>query len=110
DEACECEELLHARNAPRRPKHPRHRFVTVLSQTQREAGAPPGLAPDLDPAAEQARVLLGDRQAEARAASAAGGVGLVEALEQVRQVLGRDAGPLVGDLDEGARVFAADAN
>src|SRR5439155_15518510 len=77
-------------HAARRGQRPGHRSVTVLLQPQREAAALAGLAPDLDLAAQEPRVLLRDREAEPGPGAAARRVGLVEALEQVRQVLGRD--------------------
>lgn len=50
-----------------------------------------------------------DREADAAAAAAsAGGIGTVEALEDVRQVLRADACAGVGDLDHSAAVVAGD--
>src|SRR5438105_15865408 len=100
----------HADQAARHGQRPGHGGVTVLLQAKREAAALAGLAPDLDLAAEEPRVLLRDREAQAGAGTAARRVGLVEPLEQVRQVLGRDSGALVGDLDEGAGPVASDSN
>src|SRR6266487_599342 len=75
-----------------------------------EAGALAELAPDLDLAAEEAGVLLRDRQAEAGPTAAAGRIGLVEALEQVGQVLRRNPPSLVDHLDEGTEPVPADTN
>jgi hypothetical protein len=69
-----------------RLQRPGHGLVTVPQQPEREAAALARVAPDVDLAVEQC-VLLRDREAEARPAAGARGIGLVEALEQVRQVL-----------------------
>src|SRR5436190_21447348 len=91
-------------------QRPSHRRVTVLLQAQGEATASAGLARDLDRAAEQPRVFLRDREPQAGAAPTAGRVVLVEALKEVLQLLWRDPRPVVCDLDERARVLAADAH
>src|SRR6266508_5123465 len=101
---------LHAANTPRPLKRRCHQFVTVLSQPKREAAPLAEPAPDLDLPAQEPGVLLRDRQAEAGPTAAASRISLVEALEQVRQVLRRNPGSLVDDLDEGASVVAADVD
>src|SRR5438477_10089376 len=78
-------------------------------EPEREPAALPRFAPDLDRAAQETCVFEGDRQAEPGATARAGRIGLVEALEQMRQVLGRDPRPAVDNLDEGVVSFAADA-
>src|SRR5206468_7299786 len=85
-----------------RPQHPRHGVVTVLQrlQPEGEAAATAGVALDPDLATDQTRVLLRDRETEPRAATAAGGISLVEALEEVRQMLRCDPGAVVGHFDE----------
>src|SRR5437867_1084450 len=88
----------------------RNGSATVVSESEREAAALPELAPDFDLAPEEPCVLLGDREAKARAATGTGRIRLVEALEQVWQVLGWDPGSPVDHLDEGADPFAADAH
>src|SRR5207248_912330 len=76
----------------------RHGPVTIPTQaraleTKREATALAGLARDLDLAAEQPRVLLRDREAEAGARTAARRVGLVEALERCGRCSGEVPDP-----------------
>src|SRR5438477_9531730 len=78
-------------------------------EPEREPAALPRFAPDLDRAAQETCVFEGDREAQPGAAARAGRIGLVEALEQMRQVLGRDPGARVGDLDEGAVSVPGDA-
>src|SRR5947209_8319837 len=49
-----------------------------------------------------------DRQAEARAGSAAGGIELNESIENPRAIRGRDAGAAVGDADGDAFSLVSD--
>lgn len=69
------------------------------------AGAAAGHA---DVAAVGLGQRLGDCQADAGASACAvpGGVGAVEALEDVRQVLGRDAVSVIGDGERDVVAFA----
>src|SRR6266496_5248534 len=79
----------------------RQRAGPLAGQAHPEGGAAPGRRLDLDAAAEGVDELLGDVQAEAHAGAVrAGGPGLAEALEHVRQLGRVDARPLVLDLDE----------
>ena len=79
---------------PRRSQRDRRR-VTIRSQAAgaRSGGRRPAGSRRASVAAEQRRVLRGDRQAEPAAAAVARRVGLVEALEDARQAVRRDARP-----------------
>ena len=70
-------------------------------QVERELAAAPGLALDVDLAADQPGDLPADRQPEAGAAELAAdrAVRLLEGLEDRPQLLGRDADAGVGDLE-----------
>ena len=64
----------------------------------------------VDPAPEQRRVLLCDRQPEPGSGADPGRIRLVEPLEEVRNVLWRDSRAVVAHLDEGPRAVTADVD
>src|SRR4051794_31443226 len=77
-------------------------------QGDRESAAAPLHAPPPAPPAVRARDLAADGQAEAAAAAdaPAGAVDPIEAVEDVGQVGGGDAGAVVGDRDADLAVAA----
>ena len=80
--------------SPVRPRPAARPAATGVSRVP-----PPGRVGDGHPAAVAVHDLPHDRQPEARAGHRPGLVGAPEALEDVRLVLGRDAGPLVVDRE-----------
>ncbi len=93
--------LLAGRRASARLDRPRR--SATGSRTAKQA-PPPGRFVDRDAAAVQVGQVLHDRQAEPGAAGpAARLVDAVEPLEDPAEVLGRDARPVVGDLDGSGR-------
>src|SRR5215211_696825 len=80
-----------------------------LREPDDERGPDPGLGLEADLAAVALGDLADDGQAEAGAAVGSGAalVGAPEAVEDVRLVLGGDAGALVGHGDPGAVALAA---
>ena len=121
--------LARAATADEAAQHPRHRHVDAVApaqalrgrltavllrlgrarQREPEDGAVAGLALDADAAAVRRHDLLADVQAEARAARRRVGRA-VEALEQARQVLGRDARPAVAHLEADAVALGGGAH
>ena len=75
---------------------------SVGRQAQRETRSGTGLAPYLHVSTEQPGVLPGDRQAEPAPRARPRGIGPVEAIEDVLEMVGSDPGSAVGDFDRGA--------
>src|SRR5687768_1280329 len=83
---------------------------SIVGQEEREPRAGAGLASGLEVATQQERVLARDRETETAAGSRARPVHAVEAIEDVGEMLGRDAGTGVGDVDERSLLVSPDSD